>query len=200
MRKKSDIEYVFLIYVITNIKNGKKYVGKTKRSVLRRWNDHIRQAKRTPSEERTYFYNSIVKYGKEGFFFEVLDFANSVEELNRLEIEYIKIFDCQIRSNEKNGYNVEVGGDRSPLHEQTIKKQSDKRRGKKHSQEHKDKIKASCQGMHKGTNNPFFGKKHTEETLNKKRGKKHTEEHKKKISEGGLRRWEKYRLGQGIKI
>ncbi len=58
-------------------------------------------------------------------------------------------------------------------------------KGKKFTEEHKRKIKESRRS-YIGKNNPFYGKKHSEETKKKLRkshkGKKFTEEHKKNIS------------------
>lgn len=50
------------------------------------------------------------KYGYENFSYEVLAEANSIEELNSLEIYFIAHYNTQT----PNGYNIEPGGYNSP--------------------------------------------------------------------------------------
>lgn len=87
------------IYKITNLKNNKFYIGKHKYN--------------KPELDENYFSSgklinqSLNKYGRENFKVELVDIADTLEELNRKEIFYIKEFDCIA----PNGYNLTKGGD-----------------------------------------------------------------------------------------
>lgn len=95
------------IYKITNMKNGKAYIGESNR-IKERWNEHKRKAfnKETyPKEYDKVLYQAFRKHGLESFKFEViLECAES--ELHIKEIEMIKKFDTY-----NNGYNETIGGD-----------------------------------------------------------------------------------------
>lgn len=92
------------LYKITNIVNGKIYIGKTYTSLDIRWKRHINDAFRNDGKN-TKFQNAIRKYGPENFKIELI--AQFEEgELEQKEIEYIKIYDSYT-----NGYNSTLGGD-----------------------------------------------------------------------------------------
>jgi len=93
-----------IIYKITNLVNNKIYIGQTRNSLNSRWSCHIRDSKYAS----TGIDSAIRKYGKENFKVEVLDdTASSLEELNNLEIYYIKLYNS---TNNKIGYNQTTGG------------------------------------------------------------------------------------------
>jgi group I intron endonuclease len=78
-----------IIYCYTNLINGKKYVGQTI-NPRQRYNAH----KSTAFNEKDPEYNSPLhrafrKYGYENFKYEILAEAETIEELNGLEIYYI---------------------------------------------------------------------------------------------------------------
>ena len=50
------------IYLITNLLNNKKYIGKTTQSIEERWQEHIYDSKRKKCETRP-LYRAIRKYG-----------------------------------------------------------------------------------------------------------------------------------------
>ena len=93
------------IYKITNLINGKLYVGQTIRSLGDRWADHKRDALNGVDYP---FYFAIRKYGVENFIPEMVDSANSLEELNEKEKMWIK--DLNSLCKNKRGYNVLEGG------------------------------------------------------------------------------------------
>ena len=68
-----------IIYKITNLINGKKYIGQTVNSVEKRFNDHS-----NPNND-CYLGRAIRKYGKENFKVELVCKANSLKELNERE-------------------------------------------------------------------------------------------------------------------
>ncbi len=91
-----------LIYKITNILNGKMYIGKTEGSIEKRFKEHIKEKGR--SKHRP-LYRAMNKYGVENFKIELIEETNFS---NEREVYWIKYFDT---NNKKNGYNATIGGD-----------------------------------------------------------------------------------------
>lgn len=91
------------IYVAINLKNGKKYVGKTIIPVSRRIKQHIQAGRIT---EGYYFRRSLKKYGLSNF---VILESNPIprEKLNHAEKLAIKFCNSFV----PNGYNLTEGGD-----------------------------------------------------------------------------------------
>ena len=79
------------IYKITNLVNDKVYIGQSARGVRERFTRHIHDA----MSERldTHFARAIRKYGPENFVVEVIDTADTQEELNRKEQYWIREYD-----------------------------------------------------------------------------------------------------------
>ena len=86
--------------MITNICNGKKYVGQSK-NIARRWNEH----KRAYKYNNTYLYNAMCKYGIDHFKFEVIEECD-VCDLNDKEKYYISLYNTTA----PHGYNLSHGG------------------------------------------------------------------------------------------
>lgn len=96
-----------IVYLIRNRVNGKVYVGKTERSLSRRWQNHVWTARQKKSLNWP-LYNAIRKYGAEAFTIEPIGEASSAAQLNDLEKSYIALLgslDPAI------GYNRTAGGD-----------------------------------------------------------------------------------------
>ncbi|WP_027078857.1 NUMOD1 domain-containing DNA-binding protein [Maribacter antarcticus] len=91
-----------IIYKVTNTKNGHSYVGATSDSLNERQKDHTKRANRG---EPNKFHNAISTYGPEAFTWELIDTANSTNELAQKEKQYI----MEYQSIEK-GYNSDTGG------------------------------------------------------------------------------------------
>ena len=87
--------------MIKNKINGKIYVGKTKRTLAVRVNEHIKGA------ADSLIHRAIIKYGFENFEVSVLEKCNSMEELNERE----KFWISKLNSKVPNGYNLTDGGD-----------------------------------------------------------------------------------------
>ena len=121
--------------------NGKKYVGITCQKPEKRW----RKGKGYIKNE--YFYRAIQKYGWDNFQHLIIFDDLTEDEANRLEEEYIRKYNL---TDHNFGYNLHTGG----LHHTE-------------TQETKEKISNSRKGLMVGKDNPFFGKKHTKETLEK---------------------------------
>ena len=93
-----------VIYIARNRKNGKSYVGKTTYSFEIRKKAHIREClKENP---KTHFHKALRKWGLDTFEWEIVETAESEEELNVLEQFYIGK-----ENSYANGYNQTLGGE-----------------------------------------------------------------------------------------
>jgi group I intron endonuclease len=90
-----------VIYKITNLTNGKIYVGQSK-NPKQRWNRHKYNSKKNKQRDNSLVSQAIYKYGEENFTFEIIISAKTQEELNWLEEKYIK----ELNSLSPNGYNL----------------------------------------------------------------------------------------------
>lgn len=90
------------IYKITNDINNKVYIGKTERSIEKRFREHCSDAFRERNEKRP-LYSAMRKYGVEHFRVEQLEETNNPEER---EIYWIEQYDSYSK-----GYNATLGGD-----------------------------------------------------------------------------------------
>ena len=90
---------VGVIYLITCLINGKKYVGQTIRRLNIRMNNH--------KHGDLYIDKAIRKYGWKNFKVEVLEECYTVEQLNEREIFWI----AALNTKEPNGYNITDGGE-----------------------------------------------------------------------------------------
>ena len=71
--------------------NGKIYVGKTTRTLEERTAEHLRNSR------KSYIDRALRKYGIENFEITVLAECDTIEELNRLEKFYIRVFNSKGR-------------------------------------------------------------------------------------------------------
>lgn len=71
------------VYKITNKVNNKVYIGQSIRPIDERFNRHINDAVNYVLD--THFARAIRKYGKENFFIELIDTAETQEELTLKE-------------------------------------------------------------------------------------------------------------------
>lgn len=96
-----------LIYKYTNSINGKSYIGQTLHDIAaKRWSQHKRDAYRPDHTcYNTPFYRAIRKHGYDNFTTSVVTHC-PMEELNELEIKYVKEYNTL----HPNGYNLTIGG------------------------------------------------------------------------------------------
>lgn len=153
---------MFYVYIITNIKNNKVYIGRTK-NPKNRWSSHVSKAFSSQSDRHNYpLYSAIRKYGVESFKFEIINVCENYDEANVLETQYIKKYRSNINVyGNLFGYNLTAGGEGSS--------------GFNHSKETKSKMSLS-----------HIGLKPTQENLDKRSksrtGVLHTQETKDKLS------------------
>lgn len=79
-----------IIYKITNIQNNKVYIGQTVRTLNQRFNRHKSDAMNNILD--THFARAIREYGPDSFIAEVIDTAESQEELNKKEQYWIQYY------------------------------------------------------------------------------------------------------------
>ena len=146
------------IYKVTNLVNGKIYIGQTRNTIEQRKSTHTHSAKY--HKDNTIFHNSIRKHGVDNFSWEIV--CKCLEELlDDMERGYIKKYKSMYY---ESGYNMITGGHSGGLLTEEIKKKiSISKMGDRHSYETKKRISDSLLG----DKNPMFGKQHTKETKTK---------------------------------
>lgn len=94
------------IYCVTNLINGKQYVGLSK-DCLKRWSDHYSKSYHSTKEDeiKKPLYMAMRKYGRENFSFNILEECE-YEDLKEKEIFWIEKLNTYY-----NGYNATPGGD-----------------------------------------------------------------------------------------
>lgn len=150
-----------VIYLITNLINGKQYVGQTIQLLENRWSMH-----KSGSSGCLGLKAAFKKYGIENFKIEQIDTSNSLEELNKKEREYIK----NLKTLSPFGYNLTTGGEQNKYSDESRKKMSESGKKRRPISESTRKKLSECR---KGSKNHNFGKKFTED-------------HKRKLSEAHL--------------
>ena len=94
-----------IIYKVTNQENNKVYIGQTIQTLQERKNKHYYKA-RQEDNYNTHFINALRKYPENSFTWEIIDTANSQEELDKKEKEWIAYYNSV-----KEGYNTKDGGE-----------------------------------------------------------------------------------------
>ena len=115
----------YIIYKITNRVNHKLYIGKTRRTIDIRLKEHL-----GCKGECLALIGAIKKYGKEKFFIERVDEANSWEESKLLETKYI----IDLKTLVPQGYNLSLECPSGAIvHKRTIEKMVKKLQGNQHT-------------------------------------------------------------------
>ena len=101
-----------IIYSYKNKTNGKRYIGQTINPQQRK-SAHISDS----THIDTKFYRAVRKYGWDSFEYEILAESEDRNELDKLEVDFIKSFNSI-----ENGYNIRSGGEHPTMGEETKKK------------------------------------------------------------------------------
>lgn len=166
LMKEEDLKKVG-VYVITNIKNNKKYIGCCIGSFRGRLNGHKRSL-RKGIHNNTYLQRAWNKYGEENFNVDIVEIIEIKDKklIQDREAFYIEKYKTAKR---QFGYNMIDYHDGVALH----------------SQESKDKMSAAAQKNYEN-NLLLYGKGCSPETSQKisksSKGKKFSKEHKQKIA------------------
>lgn len=96
------------IYKITNLINGKLYIGQAK-NIQNRWYEHCLEC--TYNNENQYLYNAMRKYGINNFKIEPIE--GPIENYNEREIYWIAYYNTYL--DKTKGYNMTPGGENPPI-------------------------------------------------------------------------------------
>lgn len=168
------------VYLITNLINGKRYVGVTSRPlhVRKREHEYISKIKSSPCHQA--LHAALSKYGFSRFSTEVIERCESVPDAHAAERYWIEWYGTYGSV----GYNETRGGEGVP--------------GVRHSEEQRRAWSIGRKGKMSGAKHPMFGKKHTDEALAKiragrKNRKPDSAETREKLSLAAKRQWERVR-------
>lgn len=152
----------------------KYYIGQTT-DIRDRFYRYKRLDKKVKEQRK--LYNALLKYGPENFIYKIIWVCKSIDEMNKIETNFIKIYNSV-----DDGYNLQFGGGNRTCSEETKKLLSEQRKGIPRSEEVKKKISASLTGRKvsdeikrkqsirmSGSMNPMFGKKFSQESKDKMR-------------------------------
>lgn len=125
-----------IIYKITNLVNGKVYIGQTIRSIEERKRQHLLDA---DNGCEFILHKAIRKYKKESFNWTIIDSSYSREELNDKEVFWIVFYNSYSKEKQSNGYNMTKGGE-------SLSGNDNPFYGKTHSDEAKKKMSEKAKG------------------------------------------------------
>lgn len=173
-----------IIYQIRNLLNDKVYIGSTKRKVGEGFNgrkaEHLYKLRRGVHHS-SHLQRAFIKYGEDNFRFEVLyECSNAV--IWQAEQDEIDLYLIDGKIDRTRCYN----NSRTTFYPSSTKGTSFSKERKfrmKWTQERKDNLSRKFSGQ----GNPFYGKTHSEKTLEiiskVHKGWKHTDESKQMMSE-----------------
>ncbi len=180
------------VYCITNTVNGKIYIGQHCKDNLQSYLRHNLSASKRGKTNKPWLYAAIRKYGEQQFVIKslvklppVLSIDEARDQLNRLEVFFIKTLDSQ---HSKIGYNANGGGGGQLGIPKNFSEEQ---------KAHMSRImKARPVTWAKQISLGLTGKKHSEATKQKMRAARlgkskypRTEEHKRKVSEKVKAKW-----------
>jgi group I intron endonuclease len=156
-----------IIYCISNLTTGKKYIGQTVEKLQRRVVRHFRTINETKINR------AIQKYSKYDFVYGIVEEVDDKNLLDEREQYWIKFYNTV-----ENGFNIKEGGKCArgfKQSESSIEKRRQKLLGRPLSGEHKQKISKA----HKGK---ILSKETVDKMIAYRTGKSLTENCKEKIS------------------
>ena len=96
-------EIICGVYSITNVRNNKKYIGKSE-NIYVRWDEHRKELNKG-IHNNIHLQRSWIKYGEDAFMFEILEKCDGNDKAYHREMYWIDYYDSF-----KNGYNMNEGG------------------------------------------------------------------------------------------
>ena len=172
------------VYLITNVVNGKRYVGVTSKGYLFRFHQHIMES-RDKIRHNSLLHKAMVKYGESAFSVQLIETGISDEDIKDKEKYYIRLYDTFYVNH--HGYNMTEGGDGMSgyRHTEECKAKISKTLqghkfpesrnhkirqamlGREYKPEWRDALSKSRKGRFAGANNSFYGKQHSADTKQK---------------------------------
>jgi group I intron endonuclease len=166
------------IYKITNIINGKCYIGSAI-NIENRWKTHLRDLTRNKANPK--FQNAWNKYGESSFIFKVILYCEK-EILIHQEQLWIDFYEAYTEK----GYNISPTAGSSLgviCSEETKKKIAGSNKGRKHSEETKQKMSKMRKG-HRGWNKGrICSEENIQKLVNAGKGRIFSKETRQKISD-----------------
>ena len=165
--------------MLTNKINGKKYVGRTSRTLEIRWQGHVSAARRNDSD--MLIARAISKHGPDAFERSILEECSDdiIAEREQYWILEQKSYVSD------GGYNLTYGGDGGLLgykfSEEACEKMRQKALGRKHSEEAKKKMSEAAQDR-------VVSPETIEKRAKANRGQKRTDEQRKRMSDAQCKR------------
>jgi group I intron endonuclease len=95
------------IYCHIHTESGRRYIGLTKKTITRRWKEHVSNAAKKRGKGCHHFWSAIRKYGKDAFSHEILETCMTLESANAAEEKWILQLDSR---NPEKGFNLMRGG------------------------------------------------------------------------------------------
>jgi group I intron endonuclease len=130
------------IYLVTNMVNGKYYVGQTTKEIKERWMNHLYQSR---AGLQYALHAAIREYGEQAFLVEELVQAESTNRLNLLQTAWIIATKSYTQPL---GYNQTLGGKRHEQTEGSRRKISAALKGRVFTDAHRAKLSAANRGRH----------------------------------------------------
>jgi group I intron endonuclease len=179
-----------IIYAYRNKINGKMYIGKTCQ------NEELRKAQHKNSKKNDHFHNAIRFHGFDNFeYFVIKDNIETEEDLNKLEMFYIKQYETF--TDKMKGYNSTAGGEGSVGHKptkETRELMSKARTGLKRTEEQKRNMSIAQTGRE-------VTEEHRKKISVAHTGRKRSPEHIKNAAEGAYKKIEQWSLdGNLVKV
>jgi len=176
-----------IVYKVTNMVNGKIYIGQTTNSLHKRWIAHKSLARcGRKNRDVSVLARAISKYGEESFLVESICCPISLDNLDGLERGFI----LSIQTLVPEGYNIHPGGRTSrgrKTSEETKLKQSEALKGRTFTETHCRAISEAKKGVpiayseegRKAKREKMLGNSHA-------KGHRHTEDTRKQMSASTL--------------
>ena len=109
------------IYRITNTRNGKVYIGQTRKTIEERMQAHLQEAS---SGKGFHLHEAIRKWGWDSFRVDIIAETEDESVLNDLEEYYIHKYDSM---NPSKGYNLAPGGTSNPMFSKLVAQKHDEK-------------------------------------------------------------------------